>query len=92
MPLNLFTCKECKALSCATCDVPWHAGKTCEEYAKGTMRRLVEVRFDEKVIEELKRAGKVRECPDCGCVIEMEGAAGVVRCGRCIYSFDSRII
>ena len=28
---DIFTCNGCRAKSCTTCGVPWHAGRTCEE-------------------------------------------------------------
>ncbi|XP_078435775.1 E3 ubiquitin-protein ligase RSL1-like [Wolffia australiana] len=86
-PLTEALCLHCMRVCCAQCRVPWHVGKSCEEFKReeGERRERGE---DEKVVE-LARSRKWQRCPKCGIIVERIDGCLFIRC-RCKYCFCYR--
>ncbi|CAG8434090.1 5291_t:CDS:2 [Diversispora eburnea] len=77
----IMTCNACKAKSCYIHDVPWHKGKTCEEYEK--FRKGA----DAATTDYLQR--ETKPCPKCGIKIAKKGGCNHMTCtiSSCKYEF-----
>ncbi|KAI4836058.1 RCC1/BLIP-II protein, partial [Aureobasidium sp. EXF-8845] len=76
----MFTCHACEHMHCIQCDIPWHAGETCDEY---------QARHDEEVVATgVVIRGTSRACPGgCGARIERNGGCPHMQCTRCETHF-----
>ncbi|KAI4371113.1 hypothetical protein MLD38_019382 [Melastoma candidum] len=76
-------CPYCHRLFCAACEVPWHAGVTCEEYlALGEDERGRE----DLLVWELALANKWGRCPRCKYYVERTQGCPHITC-RCQFEF-----
>jgi hypothetical protein len=69
----MFKCHACEHMHCIQCDIPWHAGETCDEYQA---RHDEEMVATEAIIRKTSRA-----CPgNCGARIERNGGCPHMQC------------
>ena len=66
------TCRKCKKDSCFACKVPYHEGKTCDQYK------------EDKVKEEMQDYAGMR-CPKCETPIEKESGCDAMT--FCLYGY-----
>jgi hypothetical protein len=76
----MLTCYACGFSQCYQCQVPWHAGRSCEEYQEEAVAK--ELRASEK---EIRRIAK--SCPNCNTPIESNGGCTHMVCGVCSFEF-----
>jgi len=74
----IVTCIKCKAKSCFAHDVPWHYGKSCEEFTK-------EVGDSDLSFKEWSDQN-AKKCPKCGVPCEKDDGCDHVKC-RCGFEF-----
>jgi hypothetical protein len=75
----MLTCYACGLSQCYSCQVPWHAEMTCEEYQREAA--AVEGASEEEVRRISKR------CPNCTAPIESTGGCAHMVCGVCRFEF-----
>ncbi|KAL6647383.1 hypothetical protein ACP70R_000979 [Stipagrostis hirtigluma subsp. patula] len=76
-------CQGCRRLFCARCGVPWHAGVTCDEFARlGEGERGRE----DLLLVEAAREGKWKRCPRCRFYVELSHGCLHITC-RCGFEF-----
>jgi hypothetical protein len=77
-------CEECHHHMCTQCEVPWHAGYTCDQY-----QRLPAIlrNADDSAVLELARQQGWHRCPNCRNMVErLPGGCNFMRC-RCHTGF-----
>ncbi|XP_039816841.1 probable E3 ubiquitin-protein ligase ARI9 [Panicum virgatum] len=76
-------CQGCRRLFCARCGVPWHAGVSCEEFARlGEGERA----RDDLLLVEAAREGNWKRCPRCRFYVEKSSGCLHITC-RCGFEF-----
>ncbi|CAO2188435.1 unnamed protein product [Urochloa humidicola] len=76
-------CQGCRRLFCARCLVPWHAGVSCEEFARlGEGERARE----DLLLVEAAREGNWKRCPRCRFYVEKSSGCLHITC-RCGFEF-----
>ncbi|KAF2849188.1 hypothetical protein T440DRAFT_355170, partial [Plenodomus tracheiphilus IPT5] len=82
-------CPECSSRTCAQCEVPWHEGLSCSEYAA----KVVDEKMtdSEKEILKFMQSKDGRRCPNCQLVIEKDGGCSSMLCSGCkkFFNWDS---
>ncbi|KAJ1268695.1 hypothetical protein BS78_07G154600 [Paspalum vaginatum] len=79
-------CHGCRRLFCAQCGVAWHAGVTCEEFARlGVGERARE----DLLLVEAARKGNWKRCPRCRFYVEKSTGCMHITC-RCGFQFCYR--
>ena len=75
-----FACQECKKEYCCICQVEWHKGITCNQWANqhGKSNDLTL-----NLISKLN----VKQCPKCKMHIEKNDGCDHMTCGKCKYEF-----
>ncbi|KAF2119869.1 hypothetical protein BDV96DRAFT_628485 [Lophiotrema nucula] len=80
------SCPSCRTRMCVSCNIPWHAGITCADYAA----RHVHQKMSDPEKETLKimqeKDGK--RCPNCFIVIEKDGGCDSMYCFGCKTYFN----
>lgn len=76
----------CKTRFCASCNVPWHKGITCIEYAAQNVNAIMS--DTEKETLALMQSKDGRRCPNCYLVIEKDGGCNSMLCLACGKFFD----
>lgn len=81
---NIFTCQSCRLRWCLVCDVAFHEGQTCEEYAaqrraegEASQRRQDENRKSQKFM-----AKETKPCTGCRASILKNGGCNHMTCER----------
>ena len=70
-------CQGCCRLFCARCGVPWHAGVSCEEFARlGEGERA----RDDLLLVEAAREGNWKRCPRCRIYVEKSSGCLHITC------------
>ncbi|KAM0923495.1 hypothetical protein ACQ4PT_005513 [Festuca glaucescens] len=76
-------CQVCRRLFCANCQVPWHAGVSCAEFAQlGAGERGRE----DLLLMETARESKWKRCPRCRFYVEKSHGCLHITC-RCGFQF-----
>ncbi|KAF1995708.1 hypothetical protein P154DRAFT_526121 [Amniculicola lignicola CBS 123094] len=80
------SCGHCSTRMCATCNIPFHVGYTCAEYAA---RHINEAMTNtEKETLELMQTKDGKRCPNCFLVIEKDGGCDSMWCAGCKTYFN----
>ncbi|KAF2215527.1 hypothetical protein CERZMDRAFT_94928 [Cercospora zeae-maydis SCOH1-5] len=82
---NICTCNKCGAQACASCDVSWHDGETCQEYKDRTQNEQ-----DEASLAMIRNSFK--KCPSCSKSIEKNGGCDYMQCTQCSKAFCWRCV
>jgi E3 ubiquitin-protein ligase RNF144 len=70
-------CQGCRRLFCARCCVPWHAGVSCEEFARlGEGERARE----DLLLVEAAREANWKRCPRCGFYVDKSSGCLHITC------------
>jgi hypothetical protein len=78
------TCNYCNFRTCTQHRVPWHSGRTCEQY---DWEHSAERRSQEGASEQWKTQ-QVRLCTECNAPIQKNGGCNWVLCTKCKSTFD----
>eukprot|EP00004_Rigifila_ramosa_P006804 TRINITY_DN17728_c0_g1_i1.p2 TRINITY_DN17728_c0_g1~~TRINITY_DN17728_c0_g1_i1.p2 ORF type:complete len:259 (-),score=43.42 TRINITY_DN17728_c0_g1_i1:72-848(-) len=78
----IMRCHACKTATCFSCQIPWHAGETCEEY-----QIRVQQTQDAASLAEIEVSTK--PCPKCSARITKDGGCDHMKCQltNCKYEF-----
>ncbi|KZV21420.1 hypothetical protein F511_14952 [Dorcoceras hygrometricum] len=84
--ITISLCPFCRKSFCLQCNVPWHLGKSCEEF------RILDE--DQKGSDELRRLAldkEWKECPNCNIFVEKTEGCRHMTCRFVSFSVISRI-
>ncbi|KAG8766309.1 hypothetical protein FRC12_006963 [Ceratobasidium sp. 428] len=88
-------CHSCSARACFTHDMPWHEGKTCEEFTKELKRSSRWKQETKRNDKWLKRNTKLCPGEGCGRLVEKRGGCDHMVCrppGGCGHEFCWRCL
>jgi hypothetical protein len=79
--VNCIECSECNFTMCYTCQSPWHANLTCEQYASQRGESFTET--------QTWLAEHTKPCPGEGCGVQVQKGDGCfhMTCSRCRFEF-----
>lgn len=80
---SFMICRECHGLTCMKCDVLFHAGLTCDEYAAGQAQTRAKQQAAVKAT--MKKLG-TKNCPNPKCRVPIQKISGCDHM-KCMSSF-----